>query len=872
MLIGILLFRDSRSIAPPPGRDRMPEPSAGLKRALADRYTIQEEIGRGASATVYRAHDLRHDRTVAVKVLEPGVAASVGAHRFLREIRIAAGLSHPHVLPVYDSGAADGFVYYVMPYEAGQSLRVRLRRDGSIPVDDAVRILRDVADALAHAHRQGIVHRDIKPDNVLLSDRNAIVTDFGVAKALSESAGGSLSTSTGLAVGTPAYMSPEQATADPTADHRADIYAFGVLAYELLVGSPPFTGTDPAVIAGHLTQRPPDVSALRPAVPSALSSLIARCLAKEPADRYERAEELLEVLDGLPISGAPSPSAAPGPTGARRRTQLVRAAGLVALLAILGTWWMLRSRGGGADTRVAVAPFENRTGLDSLDALGAVAAEMVTNALTRAGVADIAPTQTVLAASLGSGGASPGMSARAIAEETRATLIVAGAYTLRGDSIAFQAQLVDATRNRVLAPIDPVTVPAAENLHGIQLLAEHTAVVLSARLHSPLSDVVAVADLPMSMDAYRAYVTGVEEFLGGGALPQAIRDLRLATKLDSTAAQPRIWLSLAVFASGAAIATADSILQGIDPGVRTLAPFDQAAYEWINAIYAGDQETALRAARRLRGMGWGIPDALSATRLNRLDEALDVIDAELHRPSSRESLYTWYWASQILHAIGDHERELKEARNAVQALGSTQSTLGYEIRALAALGQAAEARQLLVSVQATAPASGLFLSTAQELRTHGWTEAADSLGRDAIGWYRVDVAESPSSANRRLLAMALYRFGDAAEARTIFEALVSDSATDVVSLGYLGLDAARQADTLRADSVINRLDTMAAPHQHGATQLWQAEIAAELGECQRAVDFLRKGEAEGLAHPFEDPDLDRLQGCAVFDRYMEPKG
>ena len=198
-----------------------------LRRRLADRYEIERELGSGGMAIVCLARDLRHERRVALKVLRPDLTASLGPARFLAEVKVTARLQHPHILPLLDSGEADGLLFYVMPFVEGESLSARLAREGELPVADAVRILRDVADALAYAHAQGVVHRDIKPDNVLLSGRHAIVADFGIAKALSDATGQQGSTLTGLALGTPRYMAPEQATADPRVDHRADIYAWG---------------------------------------------------------------------------------------------------------------------------------------------------------------------------------------------------------------------------------------------------------------------------------------------------------------------------------------------------------------------------------------------------------------------------------------------------------------------------------------------------------------------------------------------------------------------------------------------------------------------------------------------------------------------
>ncbi len=273
---------------------------SSLATALAGRYTIERELGQGGMATVYLARDLRHERLVALKVLRPELAASLGPERFLREIKLAAQLQHPHILPLHDSGEADGFLYYVMPFVEGHNLRHRITRQGELPIHEAVKILIEVTDALAYAHGRGVVHRDIKPDNIMLSGRHALVTDFGVAKAVSEATGRQQFTTAGVALGTPSYMAPEQATADPNIDHRADIYALGVLGYELVVGRPPFAGRTPQeILAAQVTQPPPALCIQRPACPPALESVILRCLEKRPADRFQSADELLAELEPL---------------------------------------------------------------------------------------------------------------------------------------------------------------------------------------------------------------------------------------------------------------------------------------------------------------------------------------------------------------------------------------------------------------------------------------------------------------------------------------------------------------------------------------------------------------------------------------------
>jgi serine/threonine protein kinase/tetratricopeptide (TPR) repeat protein len=271
---------------------------------LLPQYQIRGEIGRGGMATVYLAEDRKHHRRVAVKVLGSSHAATLQTGRFLREIEISATLTHPHILPLYDSGGADGFVYFVMPYVDGESLRARLDRERQFPVDEAVRIAREVADALAYAHRHGVVHRDVKPSNVLLEEGHAVVTDFGIATAISE-AGDERLTRTGVAVGTPAYMSPEQASGAAEADPRSDQYSLACVVYEMLAGQPPFTAADArAVIARHMVDPVPPLSTVRPGLPEPLETSVARALSKTPADRHPTMEAFSDALAAATAAGA----------------------------------------------------------------------------------------------------------------------------------------------------------------------------------------------------------------------------------------------------------------------------------------------------------------------------------------------------------------------------------------------------------------------------------------------------------------------------------------------------------------------------------------------------------------------------------------
>ena len=284
-----------------------------LTAALADRYRLERELGQGGMATVYLAEDLKHHRRVAVKVLRPELAAVLGAERFLREIETTAQLNHPHILPLYDSGEAGGFLYYVMPYVEGESLRDRLDREKQLPLEDALSIAREVADALSFAHARGIVHRDIKPENILLASRHAVVADFGIAKALTE-AGATRLTATGMSIGTPVYMSPEQASGESDLDGRSDLYSLACVLYEMLAGQPPFTGTTAAnVVHQHMTAEARPISQLRPAVPPAIVDVLVRSLAKNPADRFSPAAQFAAALA---TSAGPVTPARSGPSRA----------------------------------------------------------------------------------------------------------------------------------------------------------------------------------------------------------------------------------------------------------------------------------------------------------------------------------------------------------------------------------------------------------------------------------------------------------------------------------------------------------------------------------------------------------------------------
>ena len=417
-----------------------------LRVALADRYSIERELGAGGMATVYLARDLKHDREVALKVLRAELAAVLGAERFLQEIRISARLDHPHILTLIDSGRAEGILYYVLPFVRGESLRTKLEREKQLPVGEALAITRQVASALDYAHRRGIIHRDIKPENILIHEGEAVVADFGIALALRE-AGGVRLTEAGLSLGTPHYMSPEQATGDRTLDPRSDVYSLGAVLYEMLAGEPPHSGASvQTVIAKLLTERPTPLRVLRSTVPEGIDIAVQMALAKIPGDRFATAHAFAEALTDPAVSGARS-AALPG---SRPRRWLVAGVGGLALVLLVA--WIAGRRAmfapavaePGADPRhIAVLYFRSLTG-DLLVPLADGLTEGLIRELARVPALRVVSPNGVL----------PFRDARvaqdSIARALDVGTIVEGSVAGVGSTLRVSVALVDATTSNVL--------------------------------------------------------------------------------------------------------------------------------------------------------------------------------------------------------------------------------------------------------------------------------------------------------------------------------------------------------------------------------------------------------------------------------------
>ncbi len=508
----------------------MTSPPAALVEALHDRYVIERTLGRGGMATVYLARDVRHDRYVALKVLHAELGRSLGPERFLREIRLAASLQHTHILPVHESGETAGRLWFTMPYVAGESLRDRLRRERQLPVDAAVRIASQVARALDHAHRHGVIHRDIKPENILLTeDGDTLVADFGIGRATGVLGEDDRITETGVVVGTPAYMSPEQGSGERELDGRSDLYSLGCVLYEMLAGEPPFTGpTAQAMIARRLTETARPLHLVRETVSPELEHAVDRSLARAPADRFAIGAEMAEALSAASHAGAAhSTTHVPSPVGSRRAPILV---GLALLAAAAVAFGLLRSRAGSrpilADTLIAVAPF------DVLDPKLALWREGLVDLLSRnldgAGpLRTVAPTTVIRR---WTGRADP-ESAGDLGRRTGAGLALYGSLLGAGpDSMRLRATLYDVAAARPIQEWELTDVADRVDRAADSLTIR---VLEGLGRTRPIGAVRLVGFGSTSLPALKAFLQG-EQLLRRSAWDSALVYYQRAIELDST--------------------------------------------------------------------------------------------------------------------------------------------------------------------------------------------------------------------------------------------------------------------------------------------------------------------------------------------------
>ena len=616
-----------------------------LRLAVGDKYDVQRQIGRGGNATVFVARDLKHDREVAIKVLHPELSAAVGAERFEREIKLLARLQHPHILPLYDSGSADGSLYYVMPCVQGESLRERLERERSLPVEDAIRITRELADALAYAHVHGIVHRDIKPENILLSDGHASVADFGVARAITSAAGERI-TGSGIVVGTAAYMSPEQASGDTQVDGRSDIYSLACVLYEMLAGSPPFTGPNPqAVLARRFKDKVPPLSTVRPNLPSGLESAVLRAMALAPADRFTSAREFATALPHLSSVGHAAV------TSRGRWRWWILPAGGAALLAIFFASRPLLFAGPNLDKSLyAVGPFAHRGSAAPVLLDGDKCALLLHGAFERwDGVHVVDRMRINDARAHHASGPVTLQSNLRIAESAGAGRLVTGEVWEIGDTIFVRGALYDVAR-RGTPRLAEHTVAIARHLgDATAKFNEMADSLLIGRDHPPSA--MAGAMSTRSHDAWEAYSRG-HRALATWDLAAAEREFRSAGELDPSYAHAHLWLAETLLWSGSQRA-------------------EERRSAAASAVGAGDRLGArdrMIAAAQLALAEGRFPDACESYRQALARDSLDFSAwfglGECHRLdrlviADRTSPSGWRFRSSYQEAVSAYRRALQ---------------------------------------------------------------------------------------------------------------------------------------------------------------------------------------------------------------------
>jgi serine/threonine protein kinase len=852
---------------------RRDEPEAGRGSVLAARYRLEEQIGSGGMATVYLARDLRHERNVALKLMHPDLSAHMGLERFLQEIQIAANLTHPHIVPVHDSGSIDGQPYYVMPYVDGESLRDRLEREGQLAVGDALAIARDVAEALTYAHDRGVVHRDIKPENILLSDDHALVADFGIARAASVASELRL-TKAGTVMGTPLYMSPEQSAGSETVDGRSDVYSLACVLYEMLAGEPPFTGpTAHGIAQQHIHATPRPIADLRGTVTDNIAAALAGALAKAPADRFDSAASFVAALEGDARRRRTA-----SVTVARRRTLIAAVAvSFVAVVAaVVGLRWL--PSGTPLDpNRVLVLPLENRTGDSALSPLGSLAADWIAQGLQEIDVIEVVPTSTSFnpGPDLGRFGASSQpATARAAAEATRAGTVVAGSYYGRADSIEFQAQVIDAVEERLLRAVTPVVVAVEASGLALDSLRRRVVTTVATVLDYRLLRSTA-ASRPPSLEAYRAYLEGHRAFYHGVPLRmrEALEFMYQAVALDSNFADPRFFIVMAHYNLGEYHA-ADSNAQLLEQFRSRFSSYQRAFLDWLVAGFRGDRVGALQATREL---GSPLNVAVEALNSNRPNESIAI----LSEFDISEFYYQWRTLMEALHMVGDYSAELTQARRAREAYPDRLMMLAAELRALAALGRLDDvdhgiSESVLLPPEGPLIAGAVMGEVAAELRAHGYHEASLGVAEQALRWFQSRPSEEAALFRTRVgLAHANYLAERWDEAHAAFRELAAEAPEDVMLQGYLGVLAARQGDREEALRIGSQLERITGPYEFGLDIYLRATIAAQLGDLDRAMLLLREAHARG--RPFSvflhrEMDLEPLRDYPPFQEFIEPKG
>lgn len=809
-----------------------------LRSALADRYDVERELGRGGMATVLLARDRKHERRVAIKVLDPELGAVLGHERFQSEITVTAALQHPNLLPLFDSGEAAGQLYYVMPYVEGETLRARLERERQLPIDETVRLVTAIAGALDYAHERGVIHRDLKPENVLLQAGQPVVADFGIALAVSN-AGGARVTQTGLSLGTPQYMSPEQATGERQLDARTDQYSLAAMAYEMLTGEPPHTGGTARVIMARLmTETPRPVTATRENVAPHISDAIHRALQKAPADRF-------------PTTGAFAAALAqsrPAPRALRGRWRWMAVVGAVAVLAAAGAWMLRGRRSAVTPDRTVVLALPTANGGDAT--LGATAAS-VDDALAQL-IAELpwAKLRT------GQHPEASDADAASAGRRAGAQTVVVTSLLPAGADVQVRMRLVDATTGVLVRQVPSALIAknaaAADVKRIMEPLAVAVGFVTSPRLGVVTLPTGHLPSLPV-LRSLDAAVDGFSSSAGDATLRErSVASLREAVSADTAFLQSRLWLGLIYGWSSyisrvpGGAARADTVDGWVDKARSLGSHYEQALAEVTQSTYSELGDASVEAIRKLLAV-----DPSSPLRrilppmlldLNRPNEALRVfysVAPLLVGDSSTLPRQANFWGTvaDVWHYVGRYDSALVTIRRARTMRPNDATLLGLELQGLAALGRIDEMRRLLPEVESAAEngtlfgfAGNVYLTAANELHAHGHPAEARELASLAATWFDRNDAEVRHRIDVSLRkAFALTLLGRVDEAERLMKAAIGSDTSDTRPRGLLGRLYARQGRMQEMRAELAWLEALPAERLQGAPTYERAAITVNLG-------------------------------------------
>ncbi len=894
-----ILDRSARVVAeanePPPELDG--KHLAGLlDAALGGRYRIVRELGRGGMAVVFLAWERKHDRRVVLKVMRPEIAASYSSDRFSREVRLAARLSHPHIVGLIDSGEADGLLYYVMPHVEGESLRERLRRTGQLPLADAVPLLRDVARALSHAHGTGVVHRDLKPANILVAGHHAYLLDFGVAKSFEADGGDDQLTRTGDAIGTPRYMAPEQLAGMSEANHRVDIYAWGQLAHEMLAGS--VRELSPADLDGQDVA--PSVSAglrlAREDVPAELAALVGRCLEIRPSRRVSSAEEILDVLEGRNQGSIGSNGS--GGLASSKRLRILAGAIMAALAITAGlVWRALPTPDSGSVPEVpvasssvlagpiAVASFTNETDDPGLDVVGRLAGDWISEGLVQTGVASVVPwpssleaAETVRAARVEGLAFDP---VAGLATATGAATVVTGSFYEVGDELRFQAEVIDARDGSVVSAPEAISAPRDSIEAAIRELRDRLMGSIAIATDDRLASAVGLARRPPTFAAYKAFDRGLELYLAG-EYTRAVPELFEAFELDNEFYDAPLLAAtnLVNIETRGELERADSLLAVLEPYRSSFTDLQDLRWQYLRARLDSDGSAALQAAIRAAEItsasrtSYNAAHAAIGVRRPRLAiEFLEAMDPD----SGPLQGWAHYWTvlAHGYHLVGDFDSELRAVRSLRARFPNRRIGGVLEARALASAGGLEEVEALISGMDGLSPntywSQGAAMVVAgEEFRAHGYPVPGVEMLRRGREWLEARLRETPGFRQHRYwLGSAMYDLEDWGGAAVVFGELAAEFPERNTYRGLHALCLARTGDPVAAAQALES----GFEYSLGDRTALLARVAAIEGDPARAVSLLSVAFQQGIdgapwLHASAWPDLRLMESDPRFEAVL----